>query len=176
MRDEYWVQEHKTVSAIKSHYFAPPAQYAMRDIPCVSGFTVNGSYVVGANFWGTLAGVFTGSGYSRKNVMSEVGLWRWGPEAIIHEYIHHLDDMGRDGGHEFINLEEFADAYVKMATDTRWAGMVGYAEEKASSTITDTFGLGVMSEHIAYVGARIAMQRSGPDYMWGVFRKVLKKP
>jgi hypothetical protein len=106
--------------------------------------------------------------------MSERSLHRFGPESIIHEYIHHLDDFGRDGIKEFINLEEFRNAYIRMSKDFRWAGLVHYTELRADRFITNTFGLGHMSEHMAYMGARMAMH-GGPDYMWDVFRKVLVK-
>ena len=63
-----------------------------------------------------------------------------------------------------------------MAKDSKWAGLVHYTEPRANSFFTNVFGLGEMSEHVAYVGGRMAAQGSGPDYMWDVFRKVLKKP
>ncbi len=174
MPEKYYKHDHnKTVAAIKQTYFTDEAYQAIKDIPCVDGFTSGGSYVVGANFWGSLAGLFTGSGISRKCVMSPKSIQNKGPGAFVHEYVHHLDDMGRDGEYEFINLEEFADAYVKMAADTQWAGIVHYAEERSNSFVTDTFGLGPMSEHIAYV-AEVLASGKGPDYMWHVFRKVLR--
>jgi hypothetical protein len=174
--EDLYVGPNRAVSTMKSHYFTEQAQEAIRDIPCVFGATVGGSYVVGANFWGTFIGILSGSGYSRKNVMSKSSLLRFGPEAVLHEYIHHLDSIGRYGGIEFINLEEFKEAYIRMATDQRWAGLVHYAEPRANDTFTDMFGIGEMSEHIAYVGGKMAAQGGGPDYMWDVFRKVLKKP
>ena len=173
--NKFYKDEHnKSVSRILSHYFTEESREMLLDIPCVTGFSISGSYVVGANFWGTLVGIFTGSGFSRKCVMHPSSLDVLGPEAIIHEYIHHLDDFGRDGHLiKFIDLDEFKAAYIRMATDFKWAGLVHYTEIRANRFITDTFGLGYMSEHMAYVGSRMAVY-GGPEYMWRVFRKVLR--
>ena len=107
IKDEHWIEtrENESITGIKYHYFTPQAIVGITSIPCVSGITISGSYVIGANFWGTLAGILSGSGYSRKNVMSETALWRYGPEAIIHEYIHQFDSMGRSGDKEFVKLD-----------------------------------------------------------------------
>lgn len=165
----------KTVDSLREYYFTPEAREFIDEIPCVTGFTVHGSYVVGVNFWSTMAGILTGSGYERKCVMDEESLERFGPEAIIHEYLHHLDDIGRDGERQFIDIEEFRKAYVRMATDHLWAGLVLYAERRANKFFTNVFGIGELSEHIAYVGGRMAVQQSGPDYMWKVFEGVIRK-
>ena len=173
---KYNEKYHATVDALKSHYFTEEAQEYIKDIPCVDGLTISGSYVVGANVWGTLAGILSGSGYSPKCVLSKEGLMKRGPETIIHEYIHHLDASGRDDGEVFIDLKEFTDAFVCMLRDRRWAGLAYYGHDSGSGWVTNTFGIGLLAEHIAYIGGRMATQGDGPDYMWDVFRKVLRKP
>lgn len=168
-------KQHLTVDATKEYYFTKEAQEFIKDIPCVDGFTVSGSYVVGVNFWSTIAGVLSGSGYSRKCVISKRSLRNIGPEAIIHEYIHHIDDISRDDDLNLINIDDFRRAYIRMASDSMWAGLVIYAERRANKFITDVFGIGDLSERIAYVGGRMAKQQSGPKYMWTVFERILKR-
>jgi hypothetical protein len=171
----YKQKYNRSIEAIKTHYFTNNAYRMIEDIPCVDGFTTNGaSYVVGVNFWSTMAGILTGSGYSRKCVITQDSLHFYGVESVVHEYVHQIDDIGRDNEHLLISLEEFAWAYKKMAKDRQWAGLVFYTEARANSLFTDIFGVGELSEHIAYVAGRMASQRGGPDYMWWVFRKVLK--
>jgi len=172
---EYEFEYNRTVDAVRSHYFVNKAKYITSKIPCVRGLTIGGSYVVGANFWGTLVGVMSGSGYSKKCVMSEDALKNYGVEAILHEYLHHIDSYSRKNNEGLINLDEFRLAYSRMAKDQLWAGLVNYAEARSNRVITNLFGIGDMAENIAYVGGRMAVQGKGPDYMWHVFRKVLAR-
>ena len=164
---QYSKTYNRTVEDIKAHYFAVEAQEIIKDVPCVDGVTFGGSYVVGVNLWGTLAGIFTGSGWSPKCVISDIGLKRHGVEPIIHEYIHHVEHL--------VDGKKFHEAYIRMATDRLWAGLFLYAEIRADKWVTNTFGISKYSEYIAYVGGRMAAQGSGPDYMWEVFKRILKK-
>lgn len=165
----------QTIEAVIETYFQPGVHDVLKSIPCVDGFTMGGSYVVGVNFWSTMAGILTGSGYSRKVVTSKKALWNWGQEEIIHEYLHHLDDLSRDGDGDYINYWEFQTAYIRLALDPKWAGYAIYAAQRADSAFTDFFGIGYLSEHIAYLGARLAVSGKGPDYIWKVYEKVLKR-
>jgi len=164
-----------SVDSIKYHYFTPEARKYIRDIPCIDGNTIGGSFVVGANFWGTLAGIFTLNGFAPKNVMDVDGIKIRGVEDIIHEYIHHLDASGREGRKLFIDIEEFKRAFRRMGRDQKWAGLAYYADDKASWWFTKVFGIGNWSEQIAYVAGRMAAQWSGPEYMWWVFRRVFNR-
>jgi hypothetical protein len=165
---QWVVKHHKTVDAVKKYYFAPKAYEVIKDIPCVDGFTSGGSYVVGVNFWGTLVGIVTGSGYSPKCVMSKKSVKNEGVEAILHEYIHHIEHL--------VDHKRFREAYVKMSKDRRWVGLFLYGETRGNWWVTNTFGISEASEYIAYVLGRMLTQGSGPGYMWDVFQGVLRAP
>jgi hypothetical protein len=164
---DYRLDRNKTVVAIKQWYFTKEAQEVIKDIPCVDGLTYGGSYVVGANFWGTLVGILTGSGFSPKCVMSPTAMKNYGAEAVLHEYMHHLEDL--------VDHDEFKEAYIAMSADFQWAGLYFFTEKRANRWVTNTFGISEMSEYIAYLAAKMAHERKGPEYMWHVFRNVLTR-
>ena len=164
--------EHVTVDSVKQHYFTDEAYKAIEDIPIVDGIAVR-PYAGGVNVISSLLAGFSGSGFGRTVVAPLSDLRKYGVNVIIHEYIHHLDDMTRDGEADFIDYKAFEQAYTKLSTDMRYAGIVLYTEQMANNWITDTFGVGFMSEHIAYVGAYLA-QNGGPPYMMEVFSKMLR--
>lgn len=167
--DRHYARDYnKTVESLKAHYFSEEAQKIIKDIPCVDGMTMSGSYVVGANFWGTFIGVLTGSGFSPKCVMNEKAMQSYGPEGIIHEYIHHVEHL--------VDQKAFEKAYIRMSKDSRWYGLVRYTEPKADRWVTNTFGISKYSEWIAYMGAKMADEQSGPGYMWDVLEVILKRP
>lgn len=168
-----WIPEkdyktHKTVDYIKKRYFTDKSYKIIKDVPCVDGFTSGGSLVVGVNFWGTFAGIMTGSGYSAKNVISKKGSMTWSYELFIHEYIHHVEHL--------VDHEKFKEAYIRMSQDRRWKGLQLHAERHGNKWHTRVFGISDYSEFIAYVGARLAKQRQGPAYMWDVFEVILRRP
>jgi len=163
------------LDSLLQHYFTPEAYSEIKDIPLIDGpaFT---PYAAGVNFWTNLASFITFNGVGRKVIAPWEDIKNiWGFSGIIHEYIHHLDDMDRDGDIEFIDHDEFRNAYMLMSIDQRWKGLMLWAEQQAASFSfwTDTFGVGEMAEHIAYVGQKLA-EGEGPAYMKYVFRKILK--
>lgn len=168
-----WVPEkdyvsHKTVEDVKEKYFTDRVRKIIDPIPCVDGNTFGGSFVVGANFWGTFVGVISGSGYAPKCVISTKGAKTWGVELFIHEYIHHVEHL--------IDHEKFKEAYIRMSSDRVWKGFQLYVEKHGDRWHTSLFGISEYSEFIAYTGARLAKQRSGPKYMWDVFEVILRRP
>jgi len=56
----------------------------------------------------------------------------------------------------------------------RYAGIVHYAEAFSYNWWSLTFGIGEMSENIAYSGS-IAYMNNAPDYFKRMFRKVFRK-
>lgn len=178
---------HSIVDRIKERYFTPEAYDIIKDIPAVDGLGVT-PWVAGVNFWTHALSIITLNGIGRKVIVPEKGIRRHGILLFIHEYIHHLDDIDRDGDGEWIDHEEFKAAYLKMSSDEelmyvgngnyirvyKYSHIVKEVELKANHWITDTFGIGDMSEHIAYMG-HLLVKKGGPDYMWKVYRRILKR-
>jgi len=169
---EAGLEHHQSVDTLKRYYFTKEAYSAIKDIPTINGPDIT-PYAAGVNFWSNLASFITFNGVGRKVVADEDLLKRRGVFTLVHEYIHHLDDMDRDGEGEFIDHDAFMKAYTMMAYDQRWAGIVIETERLANRFFTNVFGMGAMSEHIAYVGQHLLM-KGGPDYMKHVYRKILR--
>ena len=162
-----------TIKEIKEQYFTQEAYKQIKDIPLIDGPAFS-AYAPGVNFWSNLASFISCNGIGRKVIAPSDSIKKWGLAVIIHEYVHHLDDMDRDGDAEFINHEEFKKAYLLMSKDMQFAGIVRWVELQCGDTFTtNTFGVGDYGEHIAYVAQHLAT-KNGPPYMKHVFRLMLK--
>lgn len=160
-------------SSVLSEFFTPKARKAVQNIPTINGIMFK-PFVVGVNGWSTFAGIITLNGYSRKVVISRRHLFREGDaQDFIHEYIHHLDDMDRDGEGDWIDHREFVLAFHRLMQDTTYESDVTRYLKVADAFITNTFGIGPISEIIAYIGGWVASGH-GPDYLRRVYRKILK--
>lgn len=163
-----------SVDDFKKECFTDEAYEAIKDIPVLDGFVLSGhGYASGVNAWSNIASLISFNGIGRKVII------KWEPgfdykPTLIHEYIHHIDDMTRDGEISLINLDEFIKAYTVMAYDPKYINRINYIEQKSSWWATDLFGVGSISEHIAY-SANILWEKGGPDYMKWVFRKIFRK-
>jgi hypothetical protein len=163
---------HKTVDKIKKYYFTDKAYDAIKKIPAIDGPAMS-SYSAGVNFWSNVASFLTCNGVGRKVVTPESSLGQWGVAALIHEYVHHLDDIDRDEEDEFIDHKEFKRMYGLMADDRHWRGLYLWAEKQNDMYTAAAFGVGDMSEQIAYV-AQYLLLKDGPGYMKKVFRHMLR--
>jgi len=166
------LEQNQSVDSFKKHYFTDEAYEAIKGIPVINGPDIT-PYAAGVNIWSNIASFVSFNGVGRKVVADEGFLKERGVFTLVHEYIHHLDDMDRDGEAEFIDHDAFKKAYLMMANDQRWAGIVIETERLANSFFTNMFGVGSMAEHIAYVGQHL-MMKGGPDYMKHVYRKILR--
>lgn len=168
------ISAHETVDSFLKHHYTAKAYEALKDIPVVDG-PCQTPYVAGVNFWTNATSLFSGIGVGRKVVVRSWMISQYGgTKVLFHEYLHHLDDMTRDGEGDFIDLKEFKEAYERLATDRQYAGIVIYAEKYSYNWWSLTFGIGEMSEHIAYSGS-IAYINGAPTYFKRVFRKVFKR-
>jgi len=160
-------------SSVLGAYFTPAAHKAVKDIPVIDGLMFR-PFVVGVNFWSSLGGVLLFNGCERKVVISRRFLLNSSdPETILHEYIHHLDDLDRDGEGEWIDHREFVLAFHRLMQDEIWGNEARRKLKRSDSFITNTFGVGPMSELIAYIGTWVA-GNWGPAYMKRVYREILK--
>lgn len=157
--------------------FTDEAYEAIKDIEVVEG-PCSKAYVSGSNFWGSLSAFVTGVGFGRKVIIDSD---EFGGEdeltngqMLIHEFIHHLDDMTRDGEADFISLDEFVEGYNSCYGHPQYHGVVGYVESRADNFWTNVFGIGEYAEHIAYAGELISRQGCPPK-LAHAFRKILRK-
>lgn len=162
-------------SSVTSDYFTPRAQMALLDIPVIDGIMFQ-PFVVGVNNWSSLGGILTFNGCSRKVVISKYHLLNrpdgsLALRTILHEFTHQLDDWDRQGRYEFIDHREFALAVHQLLQDPKWKDEILDHIDSADRWITDIFGVGPMSELIAYVGSWVALG-NGPDYIRRVYRKI----
>ena len=178
----------KTLDSFLRYHFTDDAYYYLKDVPLVDA-PCRTPYAAGVNVWSNLASLATLTGVGRKVVIRKEMLGRHGTDALKHEYVHHLDDLTRDGDASFIDVEEFKEAYLRLAQETHrvnthddWyisfmthASKIKAVEKKANSWITNTFGVGPLSEHIAYASHMILGKKGVPDYFNRVYRKIFRK-
>jgi hypothetical protein len=162
-------------------YFTPEAYNVLRDIEIIDG-PCFAPYAAGTSIWSTIASFISFNGVGRKIICHSNMIKNIGIPGLLHEYIHHLDDMTRDGDGDWISVVEFSDAYKRLATETeiipntnivvyKYAYDIQYIEHIANDWFTDLFGIGPMSEHIGW-SMKFLFSGRAPDYFKWVFRKV----
>ena len=160
-------------SSVLSHFLTPRAEQAVSHIPVIDGLMIQ-PFVVGVNVWSSFGGIITFNGCSRKIVISKWYLSsRDSPGTILHEYIHQLDDLDRDGQGEWIDHTEFVTAIHRALQDKTYRQDILEHMISSDSWITNAFGIGPCSELIAYVGTWVA-RGNGPEYLRRVYRRILK--
>ncbi len=172
------VAHHNSIDSIKSRYFTKDAYQAIKGIPTVVGIT-DTVYAAGSTRLSHLASFLTFNGVGRKVVITRSRLQNWGVGLLVHEYVHHLDNLDREGSGEFVDHEEFAKAYRRLMSDPKFVPLAREVRRcvKAYSWFFNRFlGIGPMSEEMAYVAAEMISEGVGPDYMWHALRKMLKHP
>lgn len=170
-----------TLDDVKRFYFTDEAYEAIKDIPLVISSSTPAGYAAGTTFLSSCWQFITLNGVNRKIILNENKLYTNRAFAdkdgilntIRHEYIHHLDDMSRDGDADFINIDEFVKGYAACFKHPRFHGIILYVEPYSNHWFTDNFGIGIYGEHIAYTGALIAVQNSPLELKYA-FRKVLR--
>lgn len=183
--------QNKTIDSFLRYHFTEDAYYYLKEIPLVDGPCYE-PYAAGVNGWANMASLLSFNGVGRKVIINRENITRCGEVTLIHEYMHHLDDLTRDGEAALIDYKEFKEAYSRLAKEhrvlfvpngTRVVSMkvfphldkIKNVESFANRWFTNTFGVGPMAEHIAYSTQFILGKSGVPDYFNRVFRKVLKK-
>ena len=166
-----------SIDEVKQKYFVEDAYEAIKDIPTILGNTWFGKpFVSGVNFWSSFASTIMFNGWGPKVIVSSKRLYsNSGLDTIIHEYVHHLDALDRQGRGEFIDHDEFRTALARMLEDDKYKKRVQEVMNSADSFITNIFGIGPLAEEIAYMADDLVIN-DGPDYMWHVFRNMLRNP
>lgn len=160
-----------TVDDVLKWYFTDDAYEAIKDIPVING-PLDTGYASGVNIWTDIASFLTLNGVGRKVVLHENKLKMHGLKSIIHEYVHHLDDMTRDGTANFIDYDEFFQAYISMSRHRQFGLDTIEIEKLSNRWYTDLFGVGEIAEHIAYTGDFLLRKSYSP--MEHVFRKIFR--
>ncbi len=169
------VKNYPTVDALRKARYTDKAYTAIKNIPVVDGFTPSG-YAAGTSVWSSIYSFLTGTGLGRKIVFDKDNLNKQGYVGIIHEDIHHFDDMDRDDEADWINHGVFFKAYEMLSKDQQFKGIQLWCESRANDWIPNTFGVGYGAEHIAYIGMFLTNKdkKLVPDYLKAVFSKILK--
>jgi len=169
-------EHHRTVDSVLRYYFTKAAYGAIKDIPLIDGPAISG-YAAGTTFLSNVASLITLNGWGRKVIISKELLGKWGVGAIIHEYVHHLDDMTRDGELDLIDLEAFRKAFLRLETDFKHAWIAINANRAVNSypIFYDTFlSIGPLSERLAYTADQMAVKNKGPAYMKRALGRILR--
>jgi len=163
--------QHETIDTVLKYYLTDEAYDAVKDIPSVDTVTFGGSYVTGVNVWTNLLGIAVRLGVGRKVVLSLEGLKNNGVSAILHEYMHHIDDMTRDGDVDLISVDEFKVAWSRLEKENpKQAELI---DTFADRTVTNLFGVGEDSERIGYMLQHM-IKYGGVPYLKNVYRKVIR--
>ena len=160
-------------NSVLSYYFTQEAQAAVAHIPVIDGIMVQ-PFVTGVNIWSNIAGIITINGWKQRVVISKSYLTDSEIGIVLHEYIHHLDAMDRAGEAEWISHREFAIALHRLMQDPQYRNQLRSKLRISDAFITNVFGIGPLSELIAYIGTWVA-EEGGPVYMRYVFRHILKQ-
>lgn len=180
-------KQNTTIDSFLKYHFTDDAYYYLKDIPLVDG-PCSAPYAAGVNFWSSAASFLSLNGIGRKVILNPEMLFKYGKKALIHEYVHHLDDLTRDGEANFINLDEFKLAYARLAKESHLVNThenyyirimthldkIKVVERSSNIWFTNTFGVGDMAEHIAYSSHMILGKKDVPDYFKRVYRKVFR--
>lgn len=177
--DQAGVEHHATVDTVLQHYFTDEAYEAIKDIPLIDGPAMSG-YAAGTTFLSNLFSLVTFNGWGRKVIFPlDILREQWGVEGIVHEYWHHLDDMDREGTLDLIDHDAFFDAFLRLERDFHYAYIAIIANRKYAefSWFYHAFiSVGDLSERIAYVAGYMARAGKGPDYMWDVLERIIRRP
>jgi len=166
-----------SINDVQQKHFVPNAYQAIRSIPTIDGHTWFGKpFVSGVNFWSSFSSVLLFNGYGLKVIIPHERLYSSsGLETIIHEYVHHLDYMDRQGLGEFIDHAEFTEALERMLRSPFYDEVAEDVLDSSDRFVTNVFGIGSLSEEIAYMADKLVTE-GGPQYMWHVFRNILINP
>lgn len=179
----------KSIEDIKKEVFTAEAYEFIKDIPFNDGPLLGGVALAGGSTFLSrvyttlmLCGwddqiLFNGDWLENKQKMlnkepdndSELVIMQ-----VIHEYTHYLDAATRNGEANFIDVDEFKEAYFRVINDNRYHGIYRFTEARSNGTFERWFGVGDHAEHLAWVSGVIGA-RSGPPYLTRVYRKILKK-
>ena len=162
------------ISSFLSTVLTNEAYEAVKDIPVVTGPLIGSGLASGTSATSKIISIFMFGDWERRVVMSNVGIQEFGVEGILHEVIHHLDDLTRDGEAEFIDIDEFLYGYEVCASDTQYHGIYRFVENRNPDSFVSVFGVGDHAERIAFCG-QLFWKQGGPPELERAFRRIFRK-
>lgn len=162
------------IKCILEKHFTEEALAIISNIKIYEGLHIY-PFVTGVNLWSDIAGLLTFNGFGKKIIASQGSLHKDGLSTIIHEYMHHIDAAGRSGMVDLIDRDKFYEAFKLMERNAELSIIARSLRENSNSWITDIFGIGHLSELIAYTASWVAMDPGRcPIYMHRVFSRVFR--
>jgi len=147
---------------------------AIKDVPVVTGPLFGTGLASGTSGTSKFISLFMFADWDRRAVLSEVGVEEYGVEGVLHELIHHLDDLTRDGDANFIDVEEFLRGYEVCATHQTYHGIYRFVENRNPDGWITVFGVGDHAERIAFCG-QLFWKQGGPPELEYAFRHIFRK-
>ena len=160
--------------------FTPEAYELIKDIPVYRGPLPGHALASGTTVLSRVPLLFSGiTGRAvvlrEKDISNVHTTYRDMLDDLVHEYIHHLEDLSLDADVEFLDNTEFHTAYAACRNNTNHHGIYLFVEDSANTWVTNNFGISELSEYIAYTGQIIYKQRCTPS-LRRVYSHILRKP
>lgn len=163
-----------SVQGFLKETFTDEAYEAIKDIEVYESPSKTFGVALCTSKWSYILSLFCGAGFDRSILIIDTSDTR---SHIVHEMVHHLDDIGRDGGKQFIEPDKFIRAYARSRKYKSYSYIVRYSESESlfHFVITELFGIGIHSERIANCADLIWNRWDVPDSLKEVYRKVFRK-
>lgn len=165
---------HTSLSLFLQAILTDEAFEAIKDVPVVTGPLFGSGLASGTSGTSNFISLFMFADWERRAVLSDVGLKEYGIEGVIHELIHHLDDLTRDGDAQFIDVGEFLRGYEACATNQTYHGIYRFVENRNPDGWITAFGVGDHAERIAFCG-QLFWKQGGPPELEYAFRRIFRK-
>jgi hypothetical protein len=163
-----------TLDRFLQELFTDEAYAAVKDIPIVTGPLFGTGLASGTSVPSMFISTFMFADWDRRAVLSETGIKEYGLEGVIHELLHHLDDMTRDGEANFIDVDEFLAGYQVCAGDMKYHGICRFVENRNPDGWISIFGVGDHAERLAFCG-QLFWKQGGPESLEYAFRRIFRK-
>ena len=164
-----------SIDAFLQSILTDEAYCAVKDIPIVTGPLFGTGLASGTSGASKFISMFMFADWDRRAVLSATGVTEYGLEGVLHELIHHLDDLTRDGDAQFIDVDEFLRGYEICTTHQMYHGIYRFIENRnPDGWITATFGVGDHAERIAFCG-QLFWKQGGPPELEYAFRHIFRK-
>jgi len=146
------LEPRNSLDAFFKEIFTDEAYTAIKDIPITTGPLFGSGLASGTSVTSKFISLFMFADWGRRVVLSKLGIKEYGLEGVLHELIHHLDDLTRDGSGHFIDIAEFMQGYIVCAASPQYYGICRFVENRNPDAWFTVFGVGDEAERIAFCG------------------------
>jgi len=165
---------HTSINIFLQSVLTEEAFQAIKDVPVVTGPLFGTGLASGTSGMSKFISLFMFADCDRRVVLSEIGITEYGVEGALHEVIHHLDDLTRDGDAQFIDVNEFLRGYEACSTHQMYHGIHRFVENRNPDGWLAVFGVGDHAERIAFCG-QLFWKQGGPAELDYAFRHIFRK-